>query len=273
MYTKAIKKALEFTRPLLIGRLFYKDRQVINDISTMIVLNKNGDILTTARNADIFLTSSEYNETYEKIIKEIDSSPKKAKKIEQKYGIKDDTLIGIHSIIMDIAKDAGKLNIIKHPSLDLAVVSIEKKGNIFVKDFPIFAKKNPEIGTDICGVGFTFPEYKAFEYDNENKRIKVNYNYLNFPIFPTNGIVCRNIADKDEKITMFEMNNQIINGQEGGPIMTRDGKLVGMISGYKVIETNSIPFKIGIAINIETIKDFLDKNNIEYEVEKWLVQM
>ena len=122
MYKDAIKSALEYVRPFLIGRLFYEDKKVLNDISTMIVLNKNGDILTTATNADIFASCLEYNDTYPPILKEIsEANPKKAKKIEEKYGIKSDTIVGMLNILVDIAEKPGKVKITKHDYLNLAI--------------------------------------------------------------------------------------------------------------------------------------------------------
>lgn len=270
MYKNVIKKALEYTRPFLIGRLFYGDKFVSNDISTMIVLNKNGDILTTAHNAEILVSTSDYNDTFPPILKEIsEAKPKNIPKIEKKYGIEKNTIVGMQNILIDIADNPGKLKITNHPYLDLAIISIENKENLLVNNFPVFAKNNLEPGNEICTLGFAFPEYKAFKYDEESFKIKSNYEFMNFPIFPTNGIICRNIADKENKISMFEMTNIIATGQEGGPVLDKKGHLNGMILGFKVVSDYGWPIKIGIGINIKTIKDFLNSNNIEYEVEEW----
>ena len=269
MYKNVIKKALEYTRPFLIGRLFYGEKYVSNDISTMIVLNQNGDILTTAHNAEIILSTADYNETFSPILKEIsETKPKKKSIIEKKYGIEKNTIVGMQNILIDIADNPGKLKITKHPYLDLAIISIENKENLLVNNFPVFAKYNLEPGNEICTTGFAFPEYKAFKYDEEEFKIKASYEFMNFPIFPTNGIVCRNIADKENKISMFEMTNIIATGQEGGPVLDKKGCLRGMILGYKLVNDYGGPIKIGIGINIQTIKDFLNNNNIEYEVEE-----
>jgi len=266
MYHNVIKKSLNYTRPLLISRLYYEKKQVTNEISTMIVLNKKGDILTTAKNADIFLTCNEYNEIYPPILKEINESKNKSK-IEKKYGITNETIVGMHNIIIDISSNPGDLKIIKHPYLDLAIISLQNKDGILVDKFPKFALKTPEVGTSLCSVGFAFPEYKAFKYDEELYQITSNFQFMNFPIFPTDGIMCRNIADKEDKVTMFEMSNRIVTGQEGGPIFNQKSQLVGMITGYRNIYDKSGNIKLGIGINNTTIMKFLDDNNIEYEVE------
>ena len=157
MYKNAIKKSLEYVRPLLIGRLFY-DKYLANDISTLMVLNENGDILTTARNAEVLIASNDYNETYPAILKEIsEEKPKNIPKLEKKYGINKDTIVGMENILIDIANNPGKLKIIKHPYLDMAIVSIENRESLLVKKFPKFARKKLEPGEDICTLGFAFP--------------------------------------------------------------------------------------------------------------------
>lgn len=269
MYKKVLAKALDFTRPFLIGHLYYKDKLVANDIATMIVLNKNGDILTTARNADVFFATNDYNETFPKILKEIsEAKPRVSRKIEEKYGIKDNTIVGVQNILVDIANKLGKINVIKHKYLDMALITFTGQEESLVKGFPKFAKNNLLPGESICSLGFAFPEYRAFKYDEENYRLIADYEFMNFPIFPTSGMMCRNIADKEHNISMFEMSNQIFAGQDGGPVLDAKGLLRGMIIGYRIINEDNCPTKIGLAINAETIRSFLDENNIEYEVEK-----
>ena len=270
MYKKIIKSALNYTRPLLIGRLYYEDKYVANDISSMIVINKNGDILTTARNADIFIQTAEYNEIYPPILKEIEEAkPKNRIKLEKKYGINKDTIVGLNNIIIDIANNPGKLKIVKHAYLDLAIFSIENNTDLLVDEFPIFAKNKIDAGDSICSVGFALPEYKAFTYDKDNYNLKSTYEFMNFPVFPSEGIMCRNIADKENIVSMFEMSNTVFTGQEGGPILDKNNHLVGMIAGFRVINDAGVLSKIGIAINKDEIIKFLNENNIEYEVEKW----
>ena len=41
MYKKACKEALNYIRPIIIGKKYYNNDTIINDIGTVIVLNKN----------------------------------------------------------------------------------------------------------------------------------------------------------------------------------------------------------------------------------------
>ena len=64
MFRNAIKKGLQYIRPLITGKLIYKDKNIVNSLSTLIVLNKNGDILTTLTNAELFLIEDDNNEVF-----------------------------------------------------------------------------------------------------------------------------------------------------------------------------------------------------------------
>ena len=79
MFVKAIKNAITFTKPFLTGKILYKDRQLINGINTVIVLNEEGDLLTCAT-ADAFLIADDINDAFPPILKEIKSV--KTSKIE-----------------------------------------------------------------------------------------------------------------------------------------------------------------------------------------------
>lgn len=266
MKTNIIQNAIKYTRPLLVGRLFYENKDVSNDILSLIVINKNGDFITTANNADIFIQSGEYNEIYPPILKEI-ANAKRKNKLEEKYGIKNNTIVGLSNMIIDVAEKPGKLKITKHPYLDLALVQVGNKEKILVDNYPIFASKTLNVGDEAWSVGFALPEYKAFAYDEENYKIKSTYEFMNFPTFTSAGIVCRNIADKENCISMFEMTNLIFTGQEGGPVIDKKGNLQGMIIGFRIINDAGVLSKIGVAINKDEIMKFLDDNKIEYEVE------
>ena len=73
MFRNAIKKGLQYIRPLITGKLIYKDKSIVNSLSTLIVLNKNGDILTTLTNAELFLIEDDNNEVFPNILNEIDN--------------------------------------------------------------------------------------------------------------------------------------------------------------------------------------------------------
>ena len=270
MFVKAIENNIMSTRALLTARLFYKNREIINGISSLIVLNAEGDILTCAHVADLFLTAEETNEVYLPILKELkNQSPRKKKVIENKYGIKEDSLVGLYNIIADVASNLGQLNIIKHPTVDLAIIRLESKDKVLVTEFPSFRANNFAIGERVCKLGYAFPEFDTFYYDENDCQIKTHNKVMHFPIFPHDAMVTRNIVDTNNEITMFEISTPCLPGQSGGPIFDDKGAIGGIQIGTKRISStynNEMAFNLdlGIGINVTTITDFLDENQIKY---------
>lgn len=270
MFVKAIKNGRIYTKPFITGQITYAARQVLNEINTVMVLNNEGDLLTCSHVADAFLVADDINEVFPNILKEIKTAGKREiKKIEIKYGIKKDTIIAIHNILIDIANNPGRLNIIKHEYLDLAIIKMENKTVTLVENFPVFDTSIVEPGTVICGLGYTFPEFDTFLWDEANEKIITTNKFMNFPIFPLNGMVTRNVADQNNEITMFEISVPILPGQNGGPTINEEGNVIGILVGTKRITsyyTQNMPltFDLGLVIDSKTIVKFLDKNNIKY---------
>ena len=52
MYKKACKEALNFIRPMIIGKKYYGVIDILNDIGTIMVVNQNGDMITTKEIAE-----------------------------------------------------------------------------------------------------------------------------------------------------------------------------------------------------------------------------
>lgn len=274
MFIKAIKNAITYTKPFLTGKILYKNRKLINGINTVIVLNEEGDLLTCSHVADAFLAADDINDAFPPILKEIQSVKKnKTEKIEKKYDIKSDTIIAIHNILIDIAQNPGRLTIIKHEYLDLAIIKIENKDKVLVNNFPNFNISITEMGSMICGLGFAFPEYDTFAYDFENEKVKTTNKVMNFPIFPLSGMITRLVADQNNEITMFETSMPVIPGQNGGPVLNEKGEIIGMLIGTKRIsssigENRTSFIDLGLAINSKAIVKFLEDNYIKYNKVK-----
>lgn len=267
MFVKAIETGLSFTKPVVTGKVLYENRKLINELNTLMVINNNGDLLTSNYVADLFLASEDINEVFPSILSEIKNANKRDMiKIENKYGIKKEAVIAIHSILIDIVDRPGKLTIFKHEYLDLAIITIKNKYQLFTNNFPVFKTNNVKIGTSICGLGFTFPEYEAFEYDLDEDKLIITNKIMNFPVFPITGIITRNVADQKNLITMFETNFAVLPGQNGGPILDVNGLVIGMMIGNKnnYIVNTTVNLTLGIAINSATIVKFLDKHKIQY---------
>ena len=99
---------------------------------------------------------------------------------------------------------------------------------------------------------------------------------MNFPVFPTEGMITRNIIDKQNNLSMIETSNEVITGTQGGVLLNKDGNVLGMLAGTNIIKS-TIPgddfnMRLGISINSQTIIKFLKDNDIEFEEVKWKIQ-
>lgn len=270
MFIRAIKQGTNYIKPLVTGKVLYRNRQIHNIINSLIVLNANGDILTCGHIADLFVAAEDTNKVFDDILEKISTSNKRnTKKLEEKYGIKDDTVIRIHNIIVDIAKKFGKLDIIKHQYLNLAIIRLNLDEEISTKNFPIFKTDEISIGKSVCNLGFAFPEYDAFNYDKKNEKLVVTNKNMNFPLFPTTGIITRNIIDPNSKLSMFETSAPCYIGQAGGVVLDTNGYTLGMILGNKMITmkdslNSTYNANLTVVAKAKEITDFLEQHNISY---------
>lgn len=269
MFKRPFDKPIAYTRPMLTGKLVYGNRNIINEISTLIVINSDGDILTTAHNADKITLAVKIKHVFSDIMEEIASQTRKRKikQIEKKYGITSDTVIDLYNIIVDVYEKTPKFNIIKHDYLDLAVIKTEEENDSFVKEFPVLKKQKRLIGDDVYSIGFAFPEFVAFK--EKNNKVVLDEKFIRHPFYPTKGLAERHIADSKRKITMFESSLKFANGMQGAPVFNDNSEVIGMIAGERNIdfidENKRLNYmKTTYSISSNEIMEFLDKNKIKY---------
>ena len=136
MYKKACKEALNYIRPIIIGKKYYNNDTIINDIGTVIVLNKNGDILTTKELAENIYLSIDTNSVFKNIFLELKNKKiKEIKKIEKKYSLDNNVITNLQVQIVDVAESITNIEIIPHEYLNLAIIKSENKG-LFINKFP-----------------------------------------------------------------------------------------------------------------------------------------
>ena len=265
MYKKACKEALNFIRPMIIGKKYYGVNDILNDIGTIIVVNQNGDMITTKEIAENIILSVDTKDVFTPIFAEMkNKNSKQIKKIEKKYDLNDKTITNICIQIVDVAESITNIEIVFHKYLNLALIK-NTNNNLLISKFPKFENSKIVQGQDFVGIGFAFPEYETFIYNKENNDIELTYKKMNFPSYPITGIVTRNLIDENGNISEFEISNEIYIGMNGGPVLNKEGKILGMLSSNKNIYVNNELIKrVGIVINSTDIINFLKENNVEY---------
>ena len=272
MYKKAIKDNSKYLLPFIEGIKYYSSNEIEHALGTMMILNKNGDILTCKHIANDVLSKR-----YKDFLKEYNSSDNK-ESVEKKYGFKGNSVVLTNiNLPFNIQGQIG-IEIKFHKYLDLAVIRF-KNVNFECDKYPVFSKSLPEQGQSLCKLGYAFPEYSYFEYSKkENNIILKKEMTSHFPLFPMDGIMTRLIADEEGNVSMFETSTPGLRGQSGGPIFSPEGVVYGIQSMTRHLDVNTTvkrgvskkkvlytPFiNLGVGISSVKIIEFLEENNIEY---------
>lgn len=281
MFINAIKTNKEYTRPLYGGIKLLGSDNIISSISTYIVVNDEGWILTCKHVAEQIINSENLKDLFMEY-KTIQNE-KELQQFKQKYGITDDDIISQINVFVNTFEGGHISKIILSKDLDIALIKWEDFENISVTEYPKFSNSTPEIGQSVCKLGFAFIEDDYFYYDSTSKEIKkYKEKDLNVPFFPLDGIVTRHINISDKENAMFETSTPGIRGQSGGPIFDESGTILGMQSatrhldlmfdingtckrGLNIEEVHEKQFiNLGIAISSKELTAFMDANNVKY---------
>lgn len=286
MFKNAIKKNLDCVKPMATAyKTPYSDELVTNMFS-LFLINKDGWALTTKSVANNIILAENIHNVYDKIKTELLANKVPPKKIYKKYKIKDNDPVILKNVFLNTLDSWTGLKIYVHEYLDLALIKFENPEGFACSKFPVFAKHNPVQGEYLCRLGFPYPEFSAFRYDYGSKDLVLNRVIeYGLQVFPIDGMLTRYVADEKKNLTLFELSNQAFIGHAGGPIINTNGEIVGiqMSMAYKdaycdinanikrdhheldIKQYNFIP--LSLCINVETIKEFLDKYNVEYETK------
>jgi hypothetical protein len=283
MFRKAIKINAAYTQPLYSIIRYYDSNEVDRNIGTYIILNEDGWILTCRHVADLLIMAEQIDDKYRVVKDELSKckNSKERRQIMRKFGITKDTIIQMKNRIHGLSKNNRFEQIITHEFLDLALIKFT--GKVSLETFPTFAIDNPDIGESVCKLGFPFPEFTCYKYDKEKDTIMWNDDGISAtPIFPLDGMVVRNVVNSKMRITMFETSTPGLRGQSGGPVFNKNGEIVGIQSsthsldlgfdintslkrGSKTKHVEEYSFiHLGICINVQSIKEFLNQNNVMY---------
>ena len=281
MYKKAIKENSKYLLPFIEGIKFFGSDEIEHAIGTMMIINKNGDVLTCKHIAQRFVENDMLSKRYKKMIE--DTKIMSKEEVKKKYNV-DDNCVALSNISLPFKiDDRVDIQIKMHETLDMAIIRF--KGVKFDYDrFPVFSRVMPQQGQSLCKLGYAFPEYDYFEYSKKEKNIVLKENITsNFPLFPIDGIVTRLMADEHGKVDYFETSTPGIRGQSGGPVFSPEGIVYGMQSMTKHIDLNFdidtsvkrgikskkvvfTPFiNLGVEVSSASICEFLEKNNIEFD--------
>ncbi len=292
MFVAAIEKAAGFTRAIhTIVRTWGSDR-VIPGSATLFFINDEGWAMTCAHVAKQIVDGQAIAQRFETFREERSKiEPGKNQRndlnqLERKLGFKPGEALELHTRLIGCVEGDLDLNVIFHPTLDIALLKFSKFTKILCDNYPTFGRDGSDLkqGKSICRLGFPFPEFTNYGYDPVSDTIgwTTGGNELT-PRFPIDGMVTRHVGDTDGNIIAFELSTPGIRGQSGGPAFDTEGRVWGMQSltkhldldfdvdvevmrGAKVKRIQESAFlHSGGCIHVDSLKSFMSENDVKFQ--------
>lgn len=294
MFVNAIKEVSKFTRPLQTITRTYGNKHITPGLSSLFFVNEMGTAVTCKHVSQLIVASDQINKRFSDFKNEVAKLPKDAsfkrnlKGLELKYNFKKNSTTQLKHSFMGAVDRFDQITVKQHPKYDLAIVQLKGFNEIQYSGFARFLKDTSKIeqGKQLCRLGFPFPEFNNFKYEETQDDIQFDKTKKAMvPIFPIDGIVTRNIAENNE-IMGVEMSTPGLKGQSGGPLFDKNGVVYGMqqstkhlhlgfdvedkellIKGEKKKINDYAFLHLGQCIRVDIIKDFLKKNQVKFYEE------
>lgn len=294
MFKESIEKVANYTRPIHTIMKLYGSNHIQPGAATLFFVNENGYAVTCKHVVEVLIASENMLKTYTNFKSERNQLPKddhfntNLKALELKYNYNPDTPVEMKNTFVDSVDSIGGYSWILHPKYDLAIVRFDNYRTLHYKDYAVFQKDASQIkqGEFLCRLGFPFPEFNNFQYNEVNDSIEwTNTGITKSPRFPIEGMITRFLADEG-KFYGIEMSTPGLKGQSGGPLFNKDGIVYGMqfstkhlhlgfdIVDKEILRNNKIEkisdysfIHLGQCIHAETIKEFLKEHNVKYYEE------
>ncbi|MEO6583042.1 MAG: serine protease, partial [Ferruginibacter sp.] len=236
MFIKAIEKVAAFTRPLHSILRSYGANKIIPGSATLFFINEHGYALTCKHVVEMLLAAENINNLHQQFKLErqkiANDGKFKAnlKGLELKYKYTTETTIQLKNNFVDCVDSMSGFTVTVHPTFDLAIIKFNDFKSIHYRDCARFLKDMDSIqpGKMLCRLGFPFPEFNNFKYNETADDIEWSSEGLNHsPRFPIDGMVTRFLAEQN-KMYGIEMSTPGLRGQSGGPLFDEQGRVCGM---------------------------------------------
>jgi len=294
MFIKAIEIAAKYTRAIYSISRNYGSTTIQPGTASLFFVNSDGWALTcrhVINQLDVGATLAHKRDDFHRELASRRGTEKEKrllKELEEKYGYKKNTTFELHNKFMDCAEGNPKLHIVKHKKYDIALIKFEDYTQLGCNTFPVFPSDTSSLqpGKMLCRLGFPFPEFTNFAYDDEADKINwTDTGKTITPRFPIEGMVTRHVSDDEGKVFAFEISTPGLRGQSGGPAFDVEGKVWGvqfatqhldlkfdidqevLRKGVKKHIKDSPFLHVGRCIHVDVIKVFLRENNVAFTEE------
>lgn len=293
MFVKAIERVGAYTRAIHTITRLWGGKNIIPGAGTLFFINNDGWAMTCAHVARLFVDAQQIADRFAAFKAERAQIPADKRQkhslhlLEKKYGYAPGQPIEIHTRLLGCVEGGSlSIDVTFHPTLDLALLKFNRFSKLLVDSFPVFARDSAGLqpGKSICRLGFPFPEFTNYGYDEVTDTIGWTNTGQEFsPRFPLDGMVTRHVADNAGKIVAFEISTPGIRGQSGGPAFDVDGRIWGMQSITKHLDLefdvdmevwrgatrrrvqDSAFLHVGGCIHIDALKSFMREHGVRFE--------
>jgi hypothetical protein len=291
MFKTAIEKVGQFTRPIHFISNVYGEQVVRPGAATLFFVNDEGVAITCKHVTSLIKQSGQITQQFENFQKEkallqkSGSYNKKIKELKAKYGYdKPNNACQLLYQMVDCV-DLKTIDVFEHPVYDLAILKMQGFSKTYYTSHATFARESTELqpGIFLCRLGFPFPEFTNFNYNDQTETISWNNENIRMVRFPIEGMVTRHFGDKNGNIFGVEMSTPGLKGQSGGPLFNSEGLIYGMQSmtnhlhlgfdmnnqemyseGRKIKITNQPLLHVGNCVHVDIIKQFLKEHNVVF---------
>ena len=292
MFVKAIETAAKFTRPIHTISKAYRSNDITPGAATLFFVNDKGYAITCRHVVDLLNQSEGISKNYTAFKTERDKLPRNGKfkrnlnELKKRFKIEDKTTVQLKNTFVNCVDKMSGFTWHLHPNYDLAIFKFNDFNKLHCQEFATFKKDSNEIqqGKFLCRLGFPFPEFTNFKYDDQKDEIEWTKEGIHdSPRFPIEGMVTRFLGDGKGGKFGIELSTPGLRGQSGGPLFDSSGLVCGMQSSTRHlhlgfdIENIEILSKgqkkkvsdysfihLGQCIHVDVIKEFLKQHNVDF---------
>lgn len=179
MFNEAIEIAAGFTRAIHSISRNYGSTVIQPGTATLFFINSDGWALTCGHVADQLAAGralARNAKTFKDELSTRRGTQKEKtllKELEKKYKYSKSTPFELHNRFINCVEGALKFQLIKHKEIDVALIKFEDYTKLLCNTFPIFPSVTSSLqqGKYLCRLGFPFPEFTNFAYDEQNDQL------------------------------------------------------------------------------------------------------
>ena len=283
MFKNATKLQYDYLTWIKFIHRKYENLQIEKGSASLFFVNEEGWAITCKHVIETIMAIDTINKNYEQFKSQLSCFPDKKSDLEIKFKLsKNNVCQGAYEFGVNVKINAS-INCIMHPSLDIALIHFDvsepTKYCYFVDNM-----NDIDQGTSLARIGFPFVDFNNYTFNPANETLQFTQNNKPMVTFVNDGIVSQNrytIINNVQLRTHLLLSTPGIKGQSGGPLYDVYGRVAGMQSqtetrdldfmGKSIINGKQIEtpqfLNVGICISAEAIKDFLQKNNINYYIK------